>query len=151
MSRARFEAFCEKITESGCWIWMGSLDGGWLGGYGRIRMAPMKERRAHRLAWELYRGPVPPGKWVLHRCDVPCCVNPGHLFLGNAKVNVVDRQIKGRHRAQQGDEHHKAKITALDVSAILASTESGAALARQLGVTPENIYSIRKRKTWRHL
>jgi len=147
--RSEFEALCEKVTESGCWIWMGDLDGGWHGGYGRYRMAPLRERRTHRLAWVLFNGPIPPGRWVLHRCDVPSCVNPAHLFLGDLRTNVDDMVAKGRQRAPQGEEHHKAKLTLPDVRNILASTESGAALARRLGVTPENVYAIRNRKTWR--
>lgn len=42
-------------------------------------------------------GPIPEGMQVLHRCDVPYCVNPEHLFLGTDKENHRDKTAKGRH------------------------------------------------------
>lgn len=66
------------ITESGCWIWMGSS---FNSGYGCIKLNG-KTRSAHRLAWELYNGPIPKKLFVLHKCDVPLCCRPDHLYLG---------------------------------------------------------------------
>jgi hypothetical protein len=36
-------------------------------------------RRAHRVAYELAVGPIPPGLQVDHLCRVRDCVNPAHL------------------------------------------------------------------------
>ncbi len=52
---------------------------------------------AHRMAYELYVGPIPDGMCVLHRCDNPGCVNPEHLWLGTQLENVIDRDKKNRH------------------------------------------------------
>ena len=38
----------------------------------------------HRLAYRLFIGPIPHGTLVLHRCGNPACINPHHLYLGNA-------------------------------------------------------------------
>jgi hypothetical protein len=38
---------------------------------------------------------------VAHRCDVPRCVNPDHLFIGTYKDNTQDMLSKGRGRWQK--------------------------------------------------
>lgn len=88
----RFHANYEMITESGCWIWMGACN---QRGYGQIRRKG-RSVGAHRLSWELHNGPIPEGLQVLHKCDVPPCVNPEHLFLGTQKDNIHDAIKKGR-------------------------------------------------------
>lgn len=90
-----FESRAERIPEMGCWIWMGSLNDR---GYGRHRLGGRGSawKLMHRLSWEMYRGQVPIGMLVLHRCDIPSCVNPGHLFIGTQKDNMQDASRKGR-------------------------------------------------------
>lgn len=79
-------------NESGCWIWTGSLDS--KQGYGML--GPSYEiRAAHRLSWTIYKGPIPDGLCVLHRCDIKRCVNPEHLFLGTDLENRDDAMSKG--------------------------------------------------------
>jgi hypothetical protein len=51
---------------------------------------------AHRWSWTLANGPIPDGMVVMHRCDNPPCVNPGHLSLGTQLENIADRVSKGR-------------------------------------------------------
>lgn len=50
-----------------------------------------------RLAWHLWRGPIPTGIRVLHKCDNPACFNVAHLFLGTPQANTLDMVRKGRH------------------------------------------------------
>jgi hypothetical protein len=92
--RERWEA---KIDKSGeCWIWTGSRG---FYGYGQLRTGHSGVlERAHRLAWEFFRGPIPNGLFVLHRCDSPPCVNPDHLWLGTQRDNLRDCATKGRIR-----------------------------------------------------
>jgi hypothetical protein len=75
-----------------CWAWRGYR---WLG-YGRVNVGKMP-RLAHRVAFELFHGPIPDGLCVCHRCDNPQCCNPGHLFLGTLTDNNRDMTEKGRH------------------------------------------------------
>jgi hypothetical protein len=44
----------------------------------------------------LAHGPIPPGLQVLHRCDIPPCVNAAHLFLGTQADNIKDAAAKQR-------------------------------------------------------
>ena len=83
-----------KTTENGCWEWIKSK---YQSGYGQA-YNPLTEKcqAAHRKAWEIFNGPIPKGMLVLHKCDNPPCVNPGHLFLGTYKDNTHDMLKKGR-------------------------------------------------------
>lgn len=76
----------------GCWRWTGGLDGS---GYGRWSIDG-KYRSMHRVAWTAFRGPIPVGLHVLHKCDVRNCLNPDHLFLGTNLDNTYDMHRKGR-------------------------------------------------------
>ena len=89
-TRDRFEKFCEKIPEAGCWIWTGGVMNS---GYGAIRVNK-KNYLAHRLSYELFVNGIPNAMQVLHRCDVKTCVNPGHLFLGTHQENMADMKKK---------------------------------------------------------
>ena len=80
---------------SGCWLWEGAIDGS---GYGIIGRKGTT-LKVHRLAWEAANGQIiPEGMRICHRCDVPACCNPNHLFLGTQQDNVTDMINKGRFK-----------------------------------------------------
>lgn len=79
----------------GCWVWDGSANPA---GYGVVWTNDKALVGAHRYSYELHIGPIPEDLHVLHRCDNPPCVRPGHLFLGTAADNVRDMVQKGRAR-----------------------------------------------------
>lgn len=59
-------------------------------GYGHI-MRNGKIERAHRAAWSHFKGNIPKGFYVLHKCDNRRCVNyKKHLYTGTAKNNMFD-------------------------------------------------------------
>jgi hypothetical protein len=49
---------------------------------------------AHRLAYVLAHGPIPPGMIVMHRCGNPACCNPSHLLLGT-NADLARRRRRG--------------------------------------------------------
>jgi hypothetical protein len=131
----------------GCWTWLGMLD---KDGYGVVRLKGRRRVKAHRASYEAFIGPIPEGQMVCHRCDNPACIRPSHLFLGTAQANKADCIAKDRHA--RGDRvRHKVVLSEGQVLAILADGRRGADIARDYGVTKENIYAIKRRKTWKHL
>ena len=157
-TRERFLSHVLPVTESGCWFWEGHL---MRSGYAAFRMDPTPEGRelAHRASYRLFRGGIPEDMIVCHYCDVRCCVNPYHLFLGTYKDNMQDASRKGRMNWKPGEKrqlkigsrHHSSKITEEDVAAIRASNERGSVLARRYGLTPTTLSKVRRRLLWRHV
>jgi hypothetical protein len=87
MSRPLMDRFNEKyipVTESGCWVWLGTVSSH---GYGRILRTATRADYAHRISYELFRGPIPKGLQIDHLCRVRCCVNPDHLEVVTAETN----------------------------------------------------------------
>lgn len=77
------ERFHEKYwTEpmTGCWLWVGTMHATGYGRYGHIGHGGTL-KQAHRASYEIHYGPIPNGMFVCHRCGVPSCVAPHHLFL----------------------------------------------------------------------
>lgn len=142
--RDRFYQKFIPVTESGCWIWEGSSSGryGYISHEGHNRLA-------HRISWELHRGPLPAGMEVCHFCDVEPCVNPAHLFLGTHKENCHDRDRKGRNVNRFGSRHGMARLTEAAVREIRASAETSAALAARFGVHETTVGLARNRVTWK--
>ena len=101
------QRFVEKIhaCRDGdlCWLWIGAKKPS---GYGNFYMLGRYET-AHRASWLLFKGPIPAGRYVMHKCDNPPCVNPAHLSVGTPKANQDDCRAKGRTRKRTyiSDEH----------------------------------------------
>lgn len=80
---SRIEGKVERITESGCWVWLG---GSSPQGYGYMRNKG-KMRKAHRVSYETFVGEIPAGLEIHHVCEVRSCVNPKHLRPVTRKQN----------------------------------------------------------------
>lgn len=128
---------------SGCWLWTGTISVS--GGYGIISYKG-KVFRAHVVSYEACNGPVPQGLCVCHKCDVPSCINPSHLFLGTHKDNMDDRDRKGR--TPRGEKSATSKLTEKQVLLIKKSNDRRLDLAAKFNVTPSNIGAIRRGKSW---
>jgi len=145
--RRRFEAKIKKTA--GCWEWTGATD---TRGYGSLTLQK-KRRQAHRVSYEFYVGAIPSGMKVLHRCDNPGCVRPGHLWVGTQKDNIQDAMRKGRMSSVRavGEAHYRTKLTARKVKVIRASKRPAKALAQHHGVSLPTIYAIRVRRIWKSI
>lgn len=112
-----------------CWKWTGMKSQR----YGKIFDRDSKKVvGAHRISWELHRGPIPKGMSVCHKCDNPECCNPDHLFIGTVLDNIQDKVRKVRHR--RGEYSHNARLTPLAVRV--------ARRLRGLGFTYRNIATV---------
>lgn len=96
--RMRFQ---EKlsVSDSGCWIWIGSKD---RHGYGQIRVNG-RLSYAHRVSFEMYHSPITDGQLIDHLCFTPACVNPSHL-------RAVSRRENNEHRQGAMSNNHSSGV-----------------------------------------
>lgn len=154
----RFWKYVSPEPNSGCWLWSGSQD---RKGYGQLRITgqgPGSLKYATHVSLELHDRPVPPGMFACHRCDMPSCVNPDHLFIGSAQENTDDMIRKGRMRpfdyVARGSQNGGSRLHETDIPVIrrrLAAGETLRSVGLTYGVTESAICSIRLRHTWRHV
>ncbi len=167
------DRFMDKILKTeACWFWKGKKGES---GYGIVYVGNGKSRMAHRVAWELFVGPIPDGLNVLHKCDTPECVNPDCLFTGTQSDNMRDMAKKGRSWSQKnygaavlriakvrkrppvGEPHHWAKLTNEGVREIRKRRKAGQnydAIAFALGIgksTVGRVINSDARGGWSHV
>lgn len=126
----------------GCRLWLGSRLK--RHGYGMIRHRT-KWTRTHKAMYELTYGDVPAGVHVLHTCDVPNCIQPAHLYLGNNAQNIQDKCERDR-------SGKKLNISlARKIKLMLASGLSQSEIARQFGLNPGSVSKIATGRRWKHV
>jgi hypothetical protein len=64
---------------------------------------------AHRVAWILSNGQIPPDGILIHHCDNPPCCNPSHLSIGTHQDNRDD--CVSKRRQASGEKQGLAKLT----------------------------------------
>lgn len=97
---AYFEKKTVRVPFSGCWLWTGATQPQ---GYG-ILANKSGRYLAHRVSYEKHVGEFDRKLDVLHTCDVKCCINPNHLYLGNDLDNAKDRLERGGYIRKQKED-----------------------------------------------
>lgn len=102
ISASVVERFWDKVRVGGpnhCWLWSGTPT---YQGYGQLKVG-RSSVLAHRIAYEIGVGPIPPGQEVSHRCPNYHCMNWRHLKAGS----------HGEHMQwnNAGENHYAAEIT----------------------------------------
>lgn len=154
------DRFWSKVLRTdGCWEWMGRRG---QQGYGQLQV-DLRQKRAHRVSWELAYGSIGAGLCVLHRCDNTGCVNPAHLFLGTRSDNNADRDEKGRSARGQrhgththpglwrGERNGHARLTTDQVRAIRhrrSQGETQVALADSFGISRRALRAVLTGESW---
>lgn len=145
------DIFWQHVTKEDadkCWLFRGTL---WPHGYGQMKYR-RKKYFAHRVSYEIHYGPLARDQRVLHKCDVPQCCNPNHLFAGTQADNVADMIQKGRNRV--GEAHPNAKTSAAEVIKMRELASSGmtvSEISKLLGTKRTQVSDIVSRRRWKHL
>lgn len=146
----RFQSKFVEIPIAGCWVWTAALNPHGYGCYGDNGL----NKLAHRLSYKIAFGEIPNGMSVCHRCDIRCCVNPHHLFLGTHKENMRDMAMKKRSKTPKnfGEDHPSSKLTRNQVSLIrekyLTGKISQRALGKEFNISQRNIWDIVHGNLW---
>lgn len=153
------------LKTNDCWLWTGGCIPN---GYGAFWFDG-RNHGAHRMAWLIWRGDIPKGMSICHKCDNPICVNPGHLFVGLPIENSADMVAKNRqargdksprrlhadsYEALVGSNNNKAKLTEdqiPEIKRLVASGLSMSEVGRRFGVGNATISKAVAGHTWKHV
>lgn len=130
-----------------CWMWQGNTN---RQGYGIARLR-MKTTGVNRIAYVVFKRKPLGELFALHRCDVPGCINPKHLFSGTGSTNMLDCSSKGRLTDNSGESNGRAVLNENDVREIrqLALSKSVNQIAALFCISSSHVKAIIAKKYWK--
>lgn len=142
-----------SISDSGCWNWTLHCNED---GYGVVGLRKYRNQRAHRVSYEVFKGPIPDGLVVMHSCDNPRCCNPEHLSVGTHLDNHTDSRNKNRASAfwYRGAINPKSVLTDFDVRRIREMRASGRRykeISAEIGCGKTLAVLVATGKRWSHV
>lgn len=117
-----------------CWLWQRAI---LQNGYGSVRIEG-KTLLAHRVYYELTKGPISKDKELDHLCRNRSCVNPEHL-----------EAVTRRENARRGTRTRLTKHQVIDIKCRLAEKSPQWLLAFEFDVSPGAIADISAGRTWK--
>lgn len=141
---------CRIDAETGCWLVRGARHKGSVGIW--LPQLGKSVSLTYAMAWLLTGKPAPKGHLWVATCGNTACGNPAHRKLGTRALlmRVMRPTLDPVHRAKIQRSHLK-RVAAYSPelrAEIMASPETGSALARKLGLHPSTVSHIRRGETW---
>ena len=137
-----------------CWEWQGKLNSSGYGCFQENINGDKKEVRAHRESYRIFKGEIPEGMQVLHKCDNPKCCNPDHLWLGTHKDNMDDRNKKGRVFNGRERARVSGKLTEEEVIEIRKLYKNGISqkeIQEKFKISQSQVSGILTYRFWKHV
>lgn len=147
----------ESLSDGGCWE---AINRPRKNGY--VRISFMRSSWYwHRLSYEAFRGEIPPGMDVCHKCDNRICGNPSHLFVGSRKDNMLDAKKKGR--MSNGIQHGIKVVSAIrkrgcckltiekarEIKKMLINGHPRGEIAKEFGIDRSMVNRIGRNAAWK--
>lgn len=134
----RLEHYTDKKGVDDCWLWKSNKD---KDGYGTMRSGK-QNKRAHRVSYEQYVGKIPEGKFILHSCNNPACVNPNHLRIGTHKDNMKDRNNSGNYL--KNEKHFNSKFSDETVKKVRSATGTYKQIGLMFNMSATQVGNIKR-------